>query len=193
MVDDRTPSALGAAVRRPHRADARRNFDRLLAAARTAFAKQGTGTPLEDIARSAGVGIGTLYRNFPTRQALFDAVYAGEVEELCHAARDVADLPPWQAFSTWLERFVAYVGTKRAISEELNRDSAMFRDARKAMYEAGEPLFTRAQEAGEARRDASFDDVLRMITGIIATGYVSDEQRGRVLGFALDGIRTGKD
>ncbi|MFZ4156728.1 TetR/AcrR family transcriptional regulator [Streptomyces pseudogriseolus] len=193
MVDDRTPSALSAAVRRPHRADARRNFDKLLAAARTAFAEQGTGTPLEDIARAAGVGIGTLYRNFPTRQALFDAVYAGEVEELCHAAQDVADLPPWDAFSTWLDRFVSYVGTKRAISEELNRDSAMFRDARKAMYEAGEPLFTRAQEAGEARRDASFDDVLRMITGIIATGYVSDEQRDRVLRFALDGIRTGKD
>ncbi|RDS64475.1 TetR/AcrR family transcriptional regulator [Streptomyces sp. M7] len=192
-MDDRTPSAPGAFVRRPHRADARRNFDKLLAAARTAFAEQGTGTPLEDIARSAGVGIGTLYRNFPTRQALFDAVYADEVEELCHAAQDVADLPPWEAFSTWLDRFVSYVGTKRAISEELNRDSAMFRDARKAMYEAGEPLFTRAQEAGEARRDASFDDVLRMITGIIATGYVSDEQRGRVLRFALDGIRTGKD
>lgn len=193
MVDDRTPSAPSAFVRRPQRADARRNFDKLLAAARTAFAEQGTGTPLEDIARSAGVGIGTLYRNFPTRQALFDAVYADEVEELCHAAQDVADLPPWEAFSTWLDRFVSYVGTKRAISEELNRDSAMFRDARKAMYEAGEPLYTRAQEAGEARRDASFDDVLRMITGIIATGYVSDEQRGRVLRFALDGIRTGKD
>ncbi|MGA5317530.1 hypothetical protein ACPCTK_25930 [Streptomyces pseudogriseolus] len=87
----------------------------------------------------------------------------------------------------------SYVATKRAISDELNRDSEMFRASRVAMYEAGEPLFTRAQEAGEARRDASFDNVLRMITGIIATGYVSDEQRGRILRFALDGIRTGKD
>ncbi|MGA5124722.1 TetR/AcrR family transcriptional regulator [Streptomyces pseudogriseolus] len=74
-VDDRTPSTAGAAVRRPHRADARRNFDKLLAAARTAFAEQGSGAPLEDIACTAGVGIGTLHRKSPTRQALFDAVY----------------------------------------------------------------------------------------------------------------------
>ncbi|GGQ27743.1 hypothetical protein GCM10010233_51460 [Streptomyces pseudogriseolus] len=88
-------------------------------------------------------------------------------------------------------RLVIYGGALHAF--QLNRDSEMFRASRVAMYEAGEPLFTRAQEAGEARRDASFDDVLRMITGIIATGYVSDEQRGRVLRFALDGIRTDKD
>lgn len=192
-MDDRTTSARGVAVRRPLRADARRNFDRLLSAAREAFADQGTGTSLEDIARAAGVGIGTLYRNFPTRQALFDAVYVGEVEELCQAAREVAALPPWEAFTAWLDRFVTYVGTKRALFEELNRDSEMFRDCRVAMYEAGEPLFVRAQEAGEARADASFDDVLRLLSGVIAAGYVNEEQRARVLGFALDGIRAHRN
>src|SRR5690606_11784928 len=83
------------AVQRPLRADARRNFDALLDAARTAFAEDGTGASLEDIARRAGVGIGTLYRNFPRRQDLFEAVFVGEVEELCRAADDAAQLPPW--------------------------------------------------------------------------------------------------
>src|ERR1700712_4737164 len=82
-------------IRRPQRADARRNFDALLAAARDAFAENGTEASLEDIARRAGVGIGTLYRNFPTRQDLFESVYVGEVEQLCQAAEDVAALPPW--------------------------------------------------------------------------------------------------
>jgi AcrR family transcriptional regulator len=182
--------ASGVAVRRPHRADARRNFDALLAAAREAFAQNGTEASLEDIARRAGVGIGTLYRNFPTRQDLFDTVYVGEVEALCQEAEEVAELPPWEAFVVWLRRFVAYVATKRAISEALNRDSEMFRSCREAMYAAGEPLLARAQESGEARADASFDDVLRMVTGITSAGFNDDEQRERVLGIALDGVRV---
>jgi AcrR family transcriptional regulator len=189
-VTEKASIAPGVAVRRPHRADARRNFDALLAAAREAFAQNGTEASLEDIARRAGVGIGTLYRNFPTRQDLFDAVYVGEVEALCQEAEDVAELPAWEGFVTWLRRFVAYAATKRAISEALNRDSELFRSCREAMYAAGGPLFARAQEAGEARRDATFDDVLRMVTGITATGFVDEEQRERVLGMALDGIRA---
>ena len=103
------------AVERPHRADARRNFDALLIAARDTFAEQGANASLEEIARRAGVGIGTLYRHFPTRQDLFEAVYVGEVEELVKAAADVADREPWDAFEAWLERFVTYIATKRAI------------------------------------------------------------------------------
>jgi AcrR family transcriptional regulator len=189
-VTDKTRTSLRAAVQRPARADARRNFDALLAAARDAFAEQGTGASLEEIARRAGVGIGTLYRNFPTRQHLFDSVYFGEVEELCDAADDVADLPPWEALTTWLRRFVGYAATKRAIYESLNRDSEMFKSAREAMYEAGEPLLVRAQEAGEARTDITFDDVLRMVSGLTAAGFVDDEQRERVLAIALDGVRA---
>jgi AcrR family transcriptional regulator len=177
-------------IKRPQRADARRNFDALLAAARDAFAENGTEASLEDIARRAGVGIGTLYRNFPTRQDLFESVYVGEVEQLCQAAADVAGLPPWDALVTWLHRFVDYAATKRAIYEALNRDSEMFRSCRGAMYEAGEPLLERAQKAGVVRGDASFDDLLRLVTGITSAGFVDDEQRARVLAFALDGIRA---
>ncbi|MET8142140.1 helix-turn-helix domain-containing protein [Sphaerisporangium sp. NPDC005288] len=179
------------AVRRPHRADARRNFDALLDAARDAFAEHGAGASLEDIARRAGVGIGTLYRNFPTRQDLFDSVYVGEIEKLCDAARDAADLPAWEALVAWLRHFVSYMATKRALYESLNRDSEMFRSCRVAMYAAAEPLLARAQQSGAARADASFDDVLRLVSGITSAAFVDDEQRERVLGFALDGLRTG--
>ena len=190
MVNEQTRPALQVDVRRPTRADARRNFDALLGAARDAFAGKGADASLEDIARQAGVGIGTLYRNFPTRQDLFNAVYFGEIEELCQAAEDVADLPPWEALTTWLRRFVQYAATKRAIWESLNRDSDRFKTAREAMYAAGAPLFERAQEAGEARKDVSFDDLLRMVSGLTAAGFVDDDQRVRVLEIALDGVRA---
>ncbi|MDX6280046.1 MAG: hypothetical protein QOH03_1117 [Kribbellaceae bacterium] len=181
--------SLGVAIKRPHRADARRNFDALLAAARDAFAEHGSGASLEDIARRAGVGIGTLYRNFPTRQDLFDAVYFGEIEELCQAADEVVDLPPWEALETWLRRFVGYAATKRAIYEELNRESELFRTAREAMYNAGQPLFDQAQASGAIRPDTNFDDVLRMVSGLTAAGFVDEAQRTRVLNLALDGLR----
>ena len=95
-----------------------------------------------------------------------------------------------QALVTWLRRFVDYAATKRAIQEALNRESDMFRSSRVAMYAAGEPLLERAQQAGEVRADASFDDVLRLVTGITAAGFVDEEQRERVLAFALDGLRA---
>jgi AcrR family transcriptional regulator len=189
-VTDNAAIAPGVAVRRPHRADARRNFDALLRAAAEAFGQHGMEASLEDIARRAGVGIGTLYRNFPTRQDLFEAVYVGEVEALCRQAEEVAELPPWDALVAWLHRFVSYAATKRAIYESLNRESEMFRSCREAMYAAGRPLLARAQESGDARPDVSFDDLLRMITGITATGFVDDEQRERVLGIAFDGLRA---
>lgn len=178
------------AVRRPHRADARRNFDALIAAAREVFAEQGTDASLEEIARRAGVGIATLYRNFPCRQDLFDAVYRGEVDELCGAALGLSDLPPWEAFTAWVDRFAGYVATKMAIKEGLDKDSTTVRDCRAVMVAASEPLFRRAQEAGEIRADARFDDVLRLLTGVTAGTYVSDDQRRNVLQMALDGIRA---
>jgi AcrR family transcriptional regulator len=176
-------------TQRPRRADARRNYEKLVDAARDAFATEGTAASLEDIARRAGVGIGTLYRNFPTRQDLFDSVYLGEIEELCEAAVQVADLPPWEALETWLQRFVGYAATKRAIYEELNRDSEMFGKAREAMYGAGQPLFDQAQAAGAVRTDTTFDDVLRMVSGLTGAGFVDEAQRTRVLHLALDGLR----
>jgi AcrR family transcriptional regulator len=181
---------LHVAVRRPQRADARRNFDALLAAAREAFGSKGVEASLEDIARQAGVGIGTLYRNFPTRQDLLDAVYLGEIEELCIAAEKVQDLPPWEALERWLHAFVVYAATKRAIWESLNRETESFQAARTAMYAAGTPLFERAQAAGEIRPDISFDDLLRLVSGLTAAGFVDQAQRDRVLSIALDGVRA---
>jgi AcrR family transcriptional regulator len=177
------------AVRRPQRADARRNFEALLAAARAAFAENGTDASLEDIARRAEVGIGTLYRNFPTRQDLFEAVYVEEINQLGAVATAVGSLPPWEALTVWMQRFVEYAVTKRAIIEALNRESAMFASCRAAMYEAGEPLFARAQASGDVRADVSFDDTLRMVSGLTSATFVDDAQRDRVLALALSGLR----
>ncbi|GAA0621950.1 TetR/AcrR family transcriptional regulator [Kribbella sandramycini] len=190
MATETTRPVLRVDIKRPQRADARRNFDALLSAAREAFAEKGVDASLEDIARRAGVGIGTLYRNFPTRQDLLSAVYFGEIEELCLAAEEAADLPPWEALTTWLRRFVAYVATKRAIWESLNRESDSFQEAREAMYAAGTPLFERVQAAGEARADMSIDDLLRMVSGLTGCNFVDEEQRDRVLQIALDGVRA---
>jgi AcrR family transcriptional regulator len=178
------------AVQRPHRADARRNFDALLEAARDVFAEQGTGASLEEVARRAGVGIGTLYRNFPTRQDLFDSVYVEEVDQLCRAADEAAELPPWDALVVWLQRFIGYIATKRAILEALNRDSSMLRDSKEAMYAAGEPLLRRAQESGDARGDVAFPDLLQLVIGVATGTYADEEQRDRVLALALDGVRA---
>src|SRR4029077_14611501 len=91
-------------ITRPKRADARRNYEKVLAAARQAFAEGGESTALEEIARRAGVGIGTLYRHFPNRQALLEALYVGEVEDVCRSAAELDHADPWDALSTWFER-----------------------------------------------------------------------------------------
>ncbi|WP_405468758.1 TetR/AcrR family transcriptional regulator [Streptomyces canus] len=178
------------ASRRPHRKDAARNYDALLAAAREAFAEHGSEASLEDIARRAGVGIGTLYRNFPTRRHLFESVYADDVNTLVQVAQELADQEPWQALTAWLDRFAGYMVTKRAVREALNDESEIFAACRESMYAAGGPLLERAQEAGQARRDMDFVDLLRMVAGITATTFDDDAQRDRVLSIALDGVRV---
>ncbi|MEV2213262.1 helix-turn-helix domain-containing protein [Streptomyces sp. NPDC050997] len=178
------------ASRRPHRKDAARNYDALLAAARDAFAEHGAEASLEDIARRAGVGIGTLYRNFPTRRHLFESVYADEVNALCRVAEEVADRAPWEALIAWLDRFAGYMVTKRAVREALNDESEIFAACRESMYAAGGPLFERAQKAGEARVDMDFSDLVRMVAGITGTAFDDDAQRDRVLSVALDGVRA---
>jgi AcrR family transcriptional regulator len=189
-----TPFPVSAIVasRRPHRKDAARNFDALLTAAREAFAEHGAEASLEDIARRAGVGIGTLYRNFPTRRDLFESVYADEVNALCRAAVEVADREPWEALTAWLRRFAGYMVTKRAVREALNDESDIFMACRESMYAAGGPLLERAQQAGVARSDMDFGDLLRMVAGITATAFDDDAQRDRVLAIALDGVRTAR-
>jgi AcrR family transcriptional regulator len=177
-------------VQRPHRADARRNFDALLAAARIAFAENGTDASLEDIARRAGVGIGTLYRNFATRADLIEAVYIDGAEDLVRAAAEVAGLEPWEALERWLWRFVDYAATKKVLIEALNRESSMVRSCRDAFYHAGGPILARAQAAGDVRPDTDIDDVLRLIAGVAGVSFPSPEQRQRVLAMAIEGLRS---
>ncbi|OLZ70280.1 TetR family transcriptional regulator [Streptomyces sp. IMTB 2501] len=189
-----TPYPVGeiVAARRPHRKDAARNYDALIAAAREAFAEHGSDASLEDVARRAGVGIGTLYRNFPTRRDLFESVYADEVNILCQAAQEVADLEPWEALTAWLHHFAGYMVTKRAVREALNDESEIFQTCRTSMYAAGGPLLERAQKAGVARPDMDFTDLLRLVAGITATVFDDDAQRDRVLAIALDGVRSAR-
>ena len=182
-----------ALSQRPKRADALRNYEKLISAAREAFAEGGASASLEDIARRAQVGIGTLYRHFPTRQDLLEAVYVDEVEALCRSAGDLAGLPPWDALVAWLHRFVGYVATKQALAEELfkytEKDADVFRASRAAFYAAGEPLLERAQRARVVRADTNFTDVVGMVGGIAKIPSADPEQIERILDVALDGLR----
>ena len=142
----------------------------MLAAAREAFAEGGESTALEEIARRAGVGIGTLYRHFPNRQALLEALYVNEVEEVCRSAAELDGGDPWEALNAWFERLIGYLATKRALAHELlnylDRDAPLFQVCRASLYEAGEPLLKRAQEAGAVRDDVEFPEVMQMVIGI---------------------------
>lgn len=180
-------------LERPKRADARRNYDKVLAAAREAFAEGGESTSLEEIARRAGVGIGTLYRHFPTRQALLEALYIGEVEEMCRSATELDGYEAWDALNKWFERFIAYLATKRALAHELlnylDMDAPLFQTCRTSLFAAGEPLLKRAQEAGAVRADVTFPEVMQMVMGIAKIPAADHAQIEHILRIALDGLR----
>jgi AcrR family transcriptional regulator len=179
---------------RPKRADAARNYDKLLAAALEAFTTQGEDASLEGIARRAGVGIGTLYRNFPTRQALLEAVYVEEVEGICRAVEEFDGQPPWEALTGWLRRFADYATTKTALAGELmaymDAGSEVFFQCRRAIKAAGEPLLEAAQRSGDVRSDVAFMDVVRMVGGIATMANAEPGQVERILDVALDGLRA---
>jgi AcrR family transcriptional regulator len=182
-----------ALPRRPKRADARRNYDKVLAAAREAFAERGDSTSLEEIARRAEVGIGTVYRNFPNRQALLEAVYVDEVESLCRSAAELDGLPPWDAFAAWTRRLVGYLATKQALAHELleylDRDAPLFKTCRASLMSSGQPLLERAQETQAVRADISLWDVIQMVGGIAKIPGAEPEQIAHILAIALDGVR----
>ena len=188
-----TEHSAQALLDRPKRADARRNYEKVLAAAREAFAEGGESTSLEGIARRAGVGIGTLYRHFPNRQALLEALYVGEVEEVCRSAEEFAGAEPWAALEGWFERLIAYIGTKQALAHELlnylDKDAALFQVCRTSLWEAGEPLLQRAQEAGVVRPDVSIGEVIQMVVGIAKIPTSDPGQTEHMLRIALDGLR----
>jgi AcrR family transcriptional regulator len=178
---------------RPKRADARRNYEKVLAAAREAFAEGGEATALEEIARRAGVGIGTLYRHFPNRQALLEALYVDEVEEICRSAAELEGAEPWEALSAWFGRFIGYIATKRALAAELlnylDHEAPLFQTCRAELFAAGEPLLKRAQQAGVVRPDVTIADVIQMVIGISKLPASEPGQNEHLVRIALDGLR----
>jgi AcrR family transcriptional regulator len=176
----------------PKRADARRNYERILTVARTAFAEGGATTSLEEIARRAGVGIGTLYRHFPSRQALLETLYVNEVHEVCRSASQ-RERDPWKALSGWCEGLIGYLTTKRALAHELlnylDEDAALFQECRRTVFAAGEPLLKRAQDVGVVRADVAFADVLHMLAGISRMPANDPDQVKHIVRIALDGLR----
>jgi AcrR family transcriptional regulator len=179
-------------LERPKRADARVNREKLVAAARALFTDKGTSAPLEEVAERAGVGIATLYRHFPTRQALLEAVYVDEVEAMAQAAANLAELPPWDALTQWLHQYLGFAATKRALNEalmETDPDSTVLLSCRLAIAGAGTELVERAQRAGVVRADTNFVDVVRMVGAIAMVPTEDPEQQKRLLELALDGLR----
>jgi AcrR family transcriptional regulator len=165
----------------------------VLAAAREAFAEGGESTALEEIARRAGVGIGTLYRHFPNRQALLEALYVDEVEEVCRSAVELDGTDPWEALTGWFEGFIGYLATKQALAAELlnylDKDAALFQVCRASLFEAGEPLLKRAQDAGVVRSDVNIGEVIQMVVGIGKIPTSDPRQTEHILRVALDGLR----
>jgi AcrR family transcriptional regulator len=178
---------------RPKRADALRNYEKLVAAGREAFTEADRSASLEDIARRAGVGIGTLYRHFPTRTDLVQAIYVDEVEALSRSAEQLADLEPWEALTSWLGRFVGYVATKQALADELfaiaEERQAVFAGCRSMLHAAGQPLLRRAQDARIVRSDVTIEEVVRLVAGIAKIPADDPADIQRILAVALDGLR----
>jgi AcrR family transcriptional regulator len=181
------------------RADARRNYQRLLTAAAEAFTERGTDdVSLEEIARRAGVGIGTLYRHFPTRQALLEAVYRDQVEALRARADElIATKPPAEALATWLRDLLDFGRTKRMLTTALltthNKDSELMSSGSRMVRGAASDILTGAQEAGVARADANSADLMRLVHAISLTAeWAADdnEQADRLLALVLDGLKS---
>jgi AcrR family transcriptional regulator len=179
---------------RPQRADAKRNYERLVAAAREVFAQQGGGASMEAIAKEAGVGVGTLYRHFPKRIDVVEAVYREDVDELTTVAESaVATMEPWPALVTWLEAFVRYASGKRRLMNELHEAFEKNPDLRVAARERIEAalsmVLTRAQEAGMVRHDLDAPDLMQLLSSMCMSATVTPEQSARLLVMIEDGLR----
>jgi AcrR family transcriptional regulator len=199
--DTATNSGSGVAtISRPLRADARRNVDRLVAAARDAFAEHGPEASLDDIARSAGVGSGTLYRHFPTRLALLEAVYRDNVERLAAEGDRLRETePPGDALITWLGAFVGYVSIKRGLASALTRglgnDADVFAQCHAVMTRTGEALLADAKAVGAIRAEVGLKDLIRLAGAIGAAADNSPEGPAlaeRLLKLAVEGVRPGR-
>jgi AcrR family transcriptional regulator len=179
------------------RADAQRNRERLLEVAVRAFSQDGPDVTLDAIAKEAGVGIGTLYRHFPTREALVEAAYRNELTRLCDGVDDLLrDNPPDAALRAWMDRFVEYMSTKRGMAGALRALIASggnpFAESRDRMAAAIETLLRAGAAAGTVRSDVLAADVLASLSGVSLTaGDPSQrEQAGRMMDLLMDGLRV---
>jgi AcrR family transcriptional regulator len=183
---------------RPLRSDARLNRDKLIGVAAERFAAVGVDVPLESVAKQAGLGIGTLYRHFPTRDALIEAVYRQEVDRLCDAASELlADNPPDVALEQWMRRFVSYAATKRGMSGALQSiaasNSSLYTQTRERLVTALATLLNAAVAAGTVRADMAPEDIWQAMSGVwlLPAGEDWAARAQRLLQLLMDGLRYG--
>src|ERR1700758_621072 len=184
---------------RKPRADAQRNRERILEVAKEAFTRSGADTSLDDIAKQAEVGPGTLYRHFPTREALLEAVYRIEVEKLAAAERELSQkLPPVEALRAWMFLFVDYIATKQIIAPALNTlvggPSKLFEGSRPQIQGAVEALVKRAIKSGDIRKDLDPFDLLRALIGVsnVASSLDWQQSAKRLVDILITGSRPTK-
>lgn len=167
---------------RTPRLDARRNRERILETAKGAFTRQGADASLDDIAKQAGVGAGTLYRHFPTRDALIEGVYRNEVEKLAAAAGRFSEtMSPIEALRAWMLLFVDYIAAKHIIAPALNSvgggPSRLYEGSRGLIQGAIDELVKRAKKSGNLRTDLEAFDLLRALIGVSHVGSGPDWQQ----------------
>lgn len=182
---------------RPLRADAQRNRQRLLEVAVRAFSQGGPEVTLDAIAKDAGVGIGTLYRHFPTREALVEAAYRSELDKLCDAVPElIANLPAEDALRAWMDRFLEYMTTKRGMADALRQVIASggnpYVHSLAKLSAAISALLDAGARAGTVRTDVDPVDVLASLSGVtlVASGPEQRGQAGRMLNLLMDGLRS---
>ena len=179
---------------RPLRADAQRNYDRLVMAAREVFAKEGGGASMEAIAREAGVGVGTLYRHFPQRIDVVEAVYRDDLDQLVATADQViAELDPWPAVETFLEAFARYAQGKRTFLNELHeafdKHPELKLRSKERIDDAMDRVIRRAQDAGVIRSDVNGAELMQLVSPMCVNATLSEDQSSRLLNMILDGLR----
>lgn len=183
---------------RAPRKDAARNREALLAAASAVYAERGIDSSLEEIARRAGLGIGTLYRHFPNRDALNEAVYRREVDTLCDGVDLLlAERAPVEALAEWMRRFAGYVARKRgmamALKSALGPDNELFSHSHRRVRAALDTLVKAAVATGEIRSDVDPEDLMRAMSGICMAADTPErvERTGRLVDLLVDGLRFG--
>ena len=193
--DSEMAEEAGTLEGRPMRADARRNRELLVAAARDVFSAHGAAASMEAIAKRAGVGVGTLYRHFPNRLDLVEAVYQTDVDELWETAqRVVAELEPWPAVEAFFVAFRRYAQTKQALMAELHqafeKNPDMRSRARGLIESSFDLVIDRAKEAGAVRGDVTGSDLMQLVSPVCTNSSIEPDQAARLLSMVLDGMRA---